>query len=91
MSVNIERSAGAPASGGAALVVEVVDRNIGRALELFCAALVVVETLLLLIGVIARYVVHRPLVWSDELASTIFLWLGVLYCGRMLPYLGNTF
>jgi hypothetical protein len=24
-------------------------------------------------------------------ASTIFLWLGVLYCGRMLPYLGNSF
>ena len=38
----------------------------------------VVETLILFVGVIARYVVHRPLVWSDELASTIFLWLGML-------------
>jgi tripartite ATP-independent transporter DctM subunit len=80
MSANVERSASAPASrtsGGAALV-EGIDRGIGRALELLCAALVVVETLLLFVGVIARYVVHRPLVWSDELASTIFLWLGML-------------
>lgn len=77
MSANIKRSAGAHASGGPALV-DVIDRGIGRGLELFCAALVVAETLLLFIGVIARYVVHQPLVWSDELASTIFLWLGML-------------
>ena len=43
-----------------------------------CAALVVFETLLLFVGVIARYAVHRPLVWSDELASTLFLWLAML-------------
>jgi hypothetical protein len=30
--------------------------------------LVVVETMILFIGVIARYIV-QPLVWSDELAS----------------------
>src|ERR1700752_3599809 len=77
MSVNIEPSGIAHASGGAALV-DGVDRGVGRGLQLSCAALVVVETLLLFIGVIARYVVHRPLVWSDELASTIFLWLGML-------------
>src|SRR5512144_2958915 len=77
MSVNIERSGSARAFGGAALV-DFIDRGIGRALELLCAALVVVETLILFIGVIARYVVHRPLVWSDELATTIFLWLGML-------------
>jgi tripartite ATP-independent transporter DctM subunit len=77
MSVNIERSVSVPASGSATLV-DVVDRGLGRALERLCAALVAVETLILLIGVIARYVVHRPLVWSDELASTLFLWLGML-------------
>jgi tripartite ATP-independent transporter DctM subunit len=59
-------------------IVDVIDAAIGRALELLCAALVVVETILLFTGVIARYVVHRPLVWSDELASTIFMWLGML-------------
>ena len=37
-----------------------------------------VETLILFVGVIARYVLHRPLVWSGELASTLFLWLAML-------------
>src|SRR5256885_11569730 len=77
ISVNIERSAAVPVSGGAALI-DGLDRGIGRALELSCAALVVTETLILFTGVIARYVLHRPLVWSDELASTLFLWLGML-------------
>ena len=27
---------------------------------------------------IARYFFHRPLVWADELASTLFVWLSVL-------------
>ena len=77
MALNIERSVGAPASGGAAFV-DIVDRGIGRGLELLCASLVVVETLILFVGVIARYVVHKPLIWSDELASTLFLWLAML-------------
>lgn len=34
--------------------------------------------MLLLAGVIARYVLNTPLVWSDELASILFLWLGML-------------
>ena len=29
-------------------------------------------------GVVARYVFHSPLVWSDELASILFLWLAML-------------
>ncbi|MDE2398820.1 MAG: TRAP transporter large permease subunit, partial [Burkholderiales bacterium] len=32
----------------------------------------------LLAGVVARYVFHRPLIWSDELASMLFLWLAML-------------
>jgi TRAP-type C4-dicarboxylate transport system permease small subunit len=38
----------------------------------------VVEVLLLLANVIARYVFNRPLVWGDELASILFVWLCVL-------------
>ena len=26
----------------------------------------------------ARYGMHRPLIWSDELASILFLWLAML-------------
>lgn len=42
------------------------------------AILVVVEVLVLTSGVIARYVLHTPLVWSDEVASILFLWLAML-------------
>jgi tripartite ATP-independent transporter DctM subunit len=55
-----------------------VDRAVGRALEVICVVLMIVETLILFVGVIWRYVLHKPLVWSDELASTLFLWLGML-------------
>ena len=41
-------------------------------------AVVLVEIVILLAGVIARYVFHSPLVWSDELASILFLWLSML-------------
>ena len=46
--------------------------------EIPAAALVVAEICVLLAGVTARYVFHQPLVWSDELASILFLWLAML-------------
>jgi tripartite ATP-independent transporter DctM subunit len=46
--------------------------------EIPAAALVVAEIAVLLAGVTARYVLHQPLVWSDELASILFLWLSML-------------
>ncbi|EJN04709.1 TRAP-type C4-dicarboxylate transport system, large permease component, partial [Herbaspirillum sp. YR522] len=42
------------------------------------AALVVAETVVLLTGVIYRYALHDPLIWSDELASILFIWLSML-------------
>ena len=37
-----------------------------------------VEIAILLGGVVARYLFDAPLVWSDELASILFLWLAML-------------
>jgi len=76
MAAGIESHAVPLSDGGR--VVAAIDRSVGRALELACVTLLVVETLILFAGVIARYVLHMPLVWSDELASTLFLWLGML-------------
>lgn len=42
------------------------------------ALLVLAEVLILLMGVTSRYLLHAPLVWSDELASILFLWLAML-------------
>ena len=55
-----------------------LDRGIGWFLEATTAVLVVAEIIILFAGILARYVFHRPLVWSDELASILFLWLAVL-------------
>ncbi|MEW6639611.1 MAG: TRAP transporter large permease subunit [Pseudomonadota bacterium] len=41
-------------------------------------ALVMVESAILLAGIVARYVFHAPLLWSDELASILFTWLALL-------------
>ena len=51
---------------------------LGAAVEAVAAVLVLVEIVMLGAGVIARYVFHAPLVWSDELASILFLWLSML-------------
>jgi len=39
--------------------------------------LVAAEVVVLFCGVAARYVFHTPLIWSDELASILFLWLAM--------------
>jgi tripartite ATP-independent transporter DctM subunit len=40
--------------------------------------LVLIEIVVLFSGVVARYAFHSPIVWSDELASILFLWLSML-------------
>ena len=54
-----------------------VDNAIGLFLKVSSASLLVAEIMLLLIGVVARYVFEQPLVWSDELSSLMFLWLAM--------------
>jgi tripartite ATP-independent transporter DctM subunit len=55
-----------------------LDRALGGLVETVAAVLVLVEIIILGAGVMARYVFHAPLVWSDELASILFLWLSML-------------
>ncbi len=49
----------------------------GMLVEIPAAFLVVAEIVILFAGVVARYGLHRPLIWSDELASILFLWLAM--------------
>jgi len=55
-----------------------VESVLGSFAEILVALLVVTETVILFAGVVARYVFHSPLVWSDEAASILFLWLAML-------------
>ena len=54
-----------------------LDRGIGWASEVPAAVLVALEMVVLLVGVVSRYVFNAPLTWSDELASILFLWLAM--------------
>src|SRR5512141_1544702 len=55
-----------------------VEYILGMLVEIPAALLVVAEIVILFAGVVARYSLHRPLIWSDELASILFLWLAML-------------
>src|SRR6201982_1933447 len=55
-----------------------LNHIVGMLVEFPAALLVAAEVVVLLMGVIWRYVLHTPLVWSDELASILFLWLAML-------------
>ncbi len=59
-------------------LVASVEAWLGLLVEIPAAILVVAEIVILFAGVIARYVLHQPLIWSDELASMLFLWLAML-------------
>jgi tripartite ATP-independent transporter DctM subunit len=69
------------------LVAAKIDSSIGFMVEIAAAGLVVAEIAILFGGVISRYVFDRPLVWSDELASTLFLWLAML--GAVIAFRRN--
>ncbi|MDP4025252.1 TRAP transporter large permease subunit [Methylobacterium sp. NEAU 140] len=55
-----------------------LDNGLGHLVEIPAALLVVAEIAVLLSGVVSRYLLHAPLVWSDELAGILFLWLAML-------------
>jgi tripartite ATP-independent transporter DctM subunit len=60
------------------VITRAAEAWLGSFVEITAAALVVAEILILFSGVVARYVFNHPLVWSDELASIVFLWQAML-------------
>ena len=58
--------------------VRQVETLLARMVEIPAAALVVAEIIVLFVGVTMRYVFRAPIVWSDELASLLFIWLAML-------------
>jgi tripartite ATP-independent transporter DctM subunit len=58
--------------------VTALEAALGTLVEIPAALLVVAEIVILFAGVVARYGLRSPLIWSDELASILFLWLAML-------------
>jgi tripartite ATP-independent transporter DctM subunit len=66
-----------PASGWRKVVVT-LNQALKPVVAIPAALLVVAEVIVLFVGIISRYVLHAPIVWSDELAGILFLWLAML-------------
>ena len=58
--------------------LERLNKILATLVEIPAALLVLAEVVVMLMAVTSRYLFHRPLVWSDELASILFLWLAML-------------
>src|SRR6201999_4197179 len=54
------------------------EKWLGTAVAAVAALLVVAEIIVLFTGVSARCFFHRAVIWSDELAGILFLWLAML-------------
>ena len=58
--------------------LQVAERALFRLAAVISALLLTAVIALLFAGVVARYVFHVPITWSDELCSILFLWLAML-------------
>jgi tripartite ATP-independent transporter DctM subunit len=69
----------APEAGGQIrTLLHRLESAVGGLVSLAAALLVAAEILLLFAGVVARYALHTPLIWADELATILFMWLAML-------------
>lgn len=57
---------------------ERVVRVVIRVSELTTAALLALMTILVVLQVFCRYVLHSPLIWAEEAARLAMIWLGFL-------------
>ncbi len=80
MTVQVLQShaAGAARVSGLRRIAFQLDRGIGHVTEAAGAAIVLAETCILFAGVVSRYVFDDPIIWTDELANFLFLWLSML-------------
>ncbi|MGY4417791.1 tripartite ATP-independent transporter DctM subunit [Bradyrhizobium sp. JR6.1] len=60
------------------------ERFLATVVGIVAATLVVAEIVVLFAGVSSRYLLHKPLIWTDELAGILFLWLAML--GAVLAF-----
>ena len=73
-----ETSVALPQLTGVAGALQKTEQWLGSIVAGAAALLVVAEIIVLFSGVSARYLFHKPIIWSDELASILFLWLAML-------------
>lgn len=55
-----------------------LETGLSIVVNVAASVILAIEVVLLFIGVVSRYGFGKPLIWSDELASMLFLWLAML-------------
>ena len=78
MQIAEETPAVLPRMTGVAGALQKAEQWLGSIVAAAAALLVVAEIVVLFSGVTARYLFQKPLIWSDELAGILFLWLAML-------------
>ena len=78
MQIVEETSVAPPRMTGVAGALQKAEQWLGSTVAAAAALLVIAEIIVLFTGVSARYFFQRPLIWSDELAGILFLWLAML-------------
>ena len=78
MQIVEETSVPSPRMTGVAGALQKAEQWLGNTVAAAAALLVIAEIVVLFTGVSARYLFQRPLIWSDELAGILFLWLAML-------------
>jgi tripartite ATP-independent transporter DctM subunit len=73
-----ETSVALPRMTGVAGALQKAEQWLGSIVAGAAALLVIAEIIVLFTGVSARYLFQKPIIWSDELAGILFLWLAML-------------
>jgi TRAP-type C4-dicarboxylate transport system permease small subunit len=61
-----------------ARVLRHAEQWYGYGIDTVAAALVLAEVVVTFSGVVARFAFNHPLIWSDALATMLFLWLNMV-------------
>jgi tripartite ATP-independent transporter DctM subunit len=81
--MNIIENAGI-AEARPAGVLPAIERLVASIVGIAAASLLVAEIAVLFTGVSSRYIFKKPIIWTDELAGILFLWLAML--GAVLAF-----
>jgi tripartite ATP-independent transporter DctM subunit len=85
--MHLTEDIGSPAAlhhANATGTLRTTERFLATVVGIVAATLVVAEIVVLFAGVSSRYLLHKPLIWTDELAGILFLWLAML--GAVLAF-----
>ncbi|MHC2333403.1 TRAP transporter large permease [Bradyrhizobium sp. USDA 4454] len=83
LAEDIDTTARLPAANSTGSL-RTIERGLASIVGIVAATLVVAEIVVLFAGVSSRYLLHKPLIWTDELAGILFLWLAML--GAVLAF-----